>query len=260
MTDTCSGQFSGQKIDTYTVNKTVNSVMNTARDQMKGCADYCKDTMSLFKAKDPVSALTHFIGFWLAIIGMPILLVRAAVSQTSFHTMELFSLAVFMLSMILLYGASTSYHTFHLSARGEKILKKIDHMMICVLIAGSYTPVCAIVLKGGLGLKLLVLIWALAFMGILFKAFWVTCPKWVSSVIYIGMGWTAILVIAPLFHIFNHVQFAFLLGGGILYTIGGVIYALKIKFNELFTEHELFHIFVLLGSLCHFLMMFLYVS
>lgn len=217
------------------------------------------DNLALFRPKDPISALTHFIGFWLSIIGMPLLLVRAAVSSSGFSTPEFLSLAVFMLSMILLYGASTSYHTFRLTREGNRILKKIDHMMISVLIAGSYTPVCVIVLNNELGTKLLLAIWALALVGILFKAFWVTCPKWVSSVIYIGMGWTAIFVIGPLFHLFTHGQFALLLSGGILYTIGGVIYALKYRFNDKFTEHELFHIFVLLGSLCHYLMMFSYV-
>ncbi|MDO4616229.1 MAG: hemolysin III family protein [Lachnospiraceae bacterium] len=254
------GASSGHLIENESLNNAVNSVMNTAKDQLKGCADTYRGAVSLFSPKDPISALTHFIGFWLSIIGMPLLLVRAAVSDTVFSTAQLLSLAVFMLSMILLYGASTSYHTFRLSPKGNKVLKKIDHMMICVLIAGSYTPVCAVILKNSLGLKLLIAIWVLAAAGILFKAFWVTCPKWVSSLIYISMGWTALFVIVPLFHLMSGLEFGLLLGGGILYTIGGVIYALRICFNEKFTEHELFHIFVLLGSFCHYLMMFSYVS
>ncbi|MDO4492180.1 MAG: hemolysin III family protein [Lachnospiraceae bacterium] len=217
------------------------------------------DTLSLFSAKDPISALTHFIGFWLSIIGMPFLLVHAATSDRGYTTAELISLAVFMLSMVLLYAASTSYHTFRISAHGDKLLKKIDHMMIFVLIAGSYTPVSVIVLKGAIGFRLLCAIWGLAAAGMIFKAFWVTCPKWVSSVIYIGMGWTAAFVMAPLFHILGTLEFSLLLGGGILYTIGGVIYAMKWKLSEKFGEHELFHVFVMLGSLCHYLMMFAYV-
>lgn len=224
------------------------------------CAVPYQQPINLFRPKDPISALTHFIGFWLAIIGMPLLLIRASGAAISYSTLEMFSLMIFMLSMILLYGASTSYHTFRLSQKGNLLLKKIDHMMISVLIAGSYTPVCVIVLHNSLGIKLLALIWTLATLGILFKAFWVTCPKWVSSLLYIGMGWTAILVIAPLYHLLTGWEFALLLGGGILYTIGGVIYALKITFSQRFSEHELFHIFVLLGSLCHYLMMFLNVG
>ncbi len=256
MTNSYSGRFSGQNSDSFSVNK----AMNTARNQMKERAEFCMDNFALFSPKDPISALTHFVGFWLSIVGMPLLLVRAAVSSSVFSTAQLLSMTVFMLSMILLYGASTSYHTFRLSRRGNKVLKKIDHMMICVLIAGSYTPVCAVVLNNSLGLKLLIAIWTLAAAGIIFKAFWVTCPKWVSSLIYIGMGWTAIFVIVPLFQLMSTAEFALLLAGGILYTIGGIIYALKIRFNDLFTEHELFHIFVLLGSLCHYLMIFSYVG
>lgn len=232
------------------------NVMNLAIDQVKESVE----NIFLFKPKDPISALTHFIGFWLSIVGMPLLLIRASVSAQRFGTLVLASLMIFMLSMILLYGASTSYHTFQLQKKGNRILKKIDHMMISVLIAGSYTPVCVIVLHNSMGLKLLGLIWTLAILGILFKAFWVTCPKWVSSVLYIGMGWTAILVIVPLFQLLTRAEFALLLIGGIMYTIGGVIYALKIKFTKRFSEHELFHIFVLLGSLCHYLMMFVYVG
>ncbi len=216
--------------------------------------------LTMFRPKDPISALTHFIGFWLSIIGMPLLLVRAAASPTGFSTGDLLSLAVFMMSMILLYGASTSYHTFHISPKGEKVLKKIDHMMISVLIAGSYTPVCVVILNNSLGIKLLAAIWALAAAGILFKAFWVTCPKWVSSLLYIGMGWTVIFVLKDLFYIMSTGQYVLLFAGGIFYTVGGIIYALKIRFNDKFTEHELFHIFVLLGSLCHYLMMFSFVG
>lgn len=211
---------------------------------------------AFFRPKDPMSALTHFIGFWMAIVGMPFLLTQGA--QAGLGRFEMLSLSVFMMSMILLYGASTSYHTFHLSEKAEKRLKKLDHMMIFVLIAGSYTPVCVVVLANGLGLKLLAIIWTMAAMGMIFKACWVTCPKWVSSVIYIGMGWTAIFFIVPLMQIFNRVEFSLLLAGGILYTIGGVIYALKWKISENFGEHELFHVFVLLGSLSHYLMLFVF--
>ncbi len=253
MSQTGTAGFSGGSLENFSVNQAVTSVVNTAKEQVKGYT-------ALFSAKDPVSALTHFIGFWLAIIGMPILLVRAAVSETGFGTAELLSLAVFMLSMILLYGASTAYHTFRLSPKGEKVLKKIDHMMISVLIAGSYTPVCAVILHNSLGTRLLIAIWALAVCGILFKAFWVTCPKWVSSILYIGMGWTVIFVLVPLYHIMSTGQYVLLFAGGIAYTLGGVIYALKIRFSDTFTEHELFHIFVLIGSLCHYLMMFSFVG
>lgn len=215
-----------------------------------------------FEIKDPVSALTHFIAFGLALVGMPLLLVRASVYGCTLGSMV--SLSVFMLSMIFLYGASTAYHTFHISERADKILKKIDHMMIFILIAGSYTPVCTIVLENSSGWKLLGLVWTIAGIGILFKALWVTCPKWVSSVIYIGMGWAALLSFDALIRNLDPHAFVWLVTGGVIYTIGGVIYALKLSALENYIKgfgaHELFHVFVMLGSFCHYMMMFLYIT
>lgn len=212
----------------------------------------------VFRVKDPISTLTHFIGFCASLAGMPVLLSWAAYKNMGLGAMLSFS--VFMLSMICLYGASSAYHAFHISPKVDRILKKNDHMMIFVLIAGSYTPVCALVLGKTPGTGMLVLMWSLAAAGMLFKALWVTCPKWVSSVIYIAMGWAAILVIKPLYLTLSPAGFAWLLSGGICYTAGGVIYSLK--FRRLaqicpgFGEHEIFHIFVMLGSLCHYIMMF----
>ena len=100
--------------------------------------------------------------------------------------------------------------------------------MIFVLIAGSYTPVCTIALKGVIGYGLLGLVWTIALLGIIFKLFWVTCPKWISSVMYIAMGWTCILAISPIIHSLSRFAFSWLALGGIIYTIGGIIYALKL--------------------------------
>lgn len=217
---------------------------------------------STFQVKDPISALTHFIGFWAAILAMPFLLIRASMHLT--RQADLFSLGVFMLSMILLYGASTAYHTFHISREANKILKKIDHSMIFVLIAGSYTPVCVMVLNPSTGFPLLALVWGMAFAGIIFKLCWVTCPKWVSSIIYIGMGWLCILAFSDIYQALPMVPFLWLLIGGIVYTVGGVIYALKLplleKFIPGFGAHELFHVFVMGGSFCHFMCMYLYAT
>lgn len=212
-----------------------------------------------FTVKDPISALTHFIGFWAAILAMPCLLIKASAQNVS--TISLVSLGIFMVSMVLLYGASTAYHTFCLSQKAEKVLKKLDHSMIFVLIAGSYTPVCVMVLEQATGMRLLALVWAMAFAGILFKLCWVTCPKWVSSVIYIAMGWLCIIAFSDIYHALPSLPFAFLVAGGIIYTIGGVIYALKLpilsSLHPGFGAHELFHLFVMGGSFCHFVCMFL---
>ena len=211
--------------------------------------------------KDPGSAITHFIGMLMAIFAAVPLLIKAAREPDHIY---LISLSIYALSLILLYAASTTYHTFDLSERANTILKKIDHMMIFVLIAGSYTPICLITLKGRTGTILLALVWGIAIVGIILKAFWVFCPKWVSSVLYIGMGWTCVLAFTQILNALSPAAFGWLLAGGIIYTIGGVIYALKLPiFNNRhknFGSHEIFHVFVMLGSLCHFIVMYFFIA
>ena len=210
--------------------------------------------------KDPGSAITHFIGMLMAIFAAVPLLIKAAREPDHIY---LISLSIYALSLILLYAASTTYHTFDLSERANTILKKIDHMMIFVLIAGSYTPICLITLKGRTGTILLALVWGIAIVGIILKAFWVFCPKWVSSVLYIGMGWTCVLAFTQILNALSPAAFGWLLAGGIIYTIGGVIYALKLPiFNNRhknFGSHEIFHLFVMGGSICHFIVMYAFV-
>lgn len=210
-----------------------------------------------FHIKEPGSAITHFIGMVMAIFAAVPLLFKAAREPDRIY---IISMTIYAASLILLYAASTTYHTFDISEKVNTILKKIDHMMISVLIAGSYTPVCLIVLKGRLGIILLSIVWAIAIAGILIKAFWVYCPKWVSSVLYIGMGWTCVLAFTQLLNNLSPAAFGWLLAGGIIYTVGGVIYALKLPlFNSRhknFGSHEIFHLFVMAGSACHFVVMY----
>lgn len=211
--------------------------------------------------REPGSALTHFIGMMMAVFATIPLLIKAGIESGG---RAFAAMAIFMGSMILLYAASTTYHTVNLTGKYLKIFRKIDHMMIFVLIAGSYTPVCLIVLGGNLGYRLLALVWGIAIFGIIIKACWITCPKWFSSIIYIAMGWVCVFAFGPLFHSLPLTAFLWLLGGGIIYTIGGVIYALKLPvFNSRFKSfgsHELFHLFVMGGSICHFIFMYLYVA
>lgn len=213
------------------------------------------------KIKDPGSAITHFIGMMMAMFASTPLMIKAARQPDQIH---LIALGIFIISMILLYGASTLYHTFDLSEKVNKRLKKMDHMMIFVLIAGTYTPICIIALPQPLGMKLLLLVWSVAFVGMLVKLFWVTCPKWFSSVLYIGMGWICVLAFTQLLNSLSKAAFGWLLAGGIIYTIGGVIYALKLPlFNarhRYFGSHEIFHLFVMGGSICHFIFMYAFVA
>lgn len=210
--------------------------------------------------REPGSAITHLIGMILATVASVPLSVKAVLTagQTG-----LIAMTIFMTSMVLLYAASTMYHSVNVSGKHLKIFRKIDHMMIFVLIAGSYTPVCMLVLEPHSGHTLLAVVWGIALGGMLIKALWITCPKWFSSILYIAMGWACISVFDQLLALLSTGAFLWLLAGGILYTVGGIIYALKLPvFNALhknFGSHEIFHLFVMGGSFCHFICMYRYI-
>lgn len=211
--------------------------------------------------REPGSALTHFIAMLLALCAAVPLLVRAAVHS---GVKSLTAMTVFMISMVLLYAASTIYHSVNCSGRVLRIFRKMDHMMIFVLIAGTYTPVCLLTLPKPSGLMLLAAVWGIALVGIFIKGFWITCPKWFSSVLYIAMGWSCLSVLGQLFSLLPLHAFLWLLAGGLIYTAGGIIYALRLPlFDErhpMFGLHEIFHLFVMAGSLCHFVFMFCYLA
>ena len=211
--------------------------------------------------REPGSAITHFIAMMMAIFATSPLLVKAALNGN--HT-TILAMAVFMGSMVLLYGASTVYHSLVVRDKILKIFRKLDHMMIFVLIAGSYTPVCLIVLGGKSGYTLLAAVWGIAAAGMLIKVLWINCPKWVSSVLYIGMGWTCVLAFTQLLNSMSQAAFGWLLAGGIIYTVGGIIYALKVPLfdakHKNFGSHEIFHLFVMAGSACHFILMYVYIA
>ena len=231
------------------------------KQPMKNLLDYSDRGINLtIHIKDPGSAITHFIGMIMAVLAAWPLLLKAA---QNLDRLYLIAMSIYAASLILLYAASTTYHTFDKSPKVNTLLKKIDHMMISVLIAGSYTPVCLLVLRGKIGIILLTIVWSIAITGILIKAFWVYCPKWVSSILYIGMGWTCILALPQILEALSPAAFGWLLAGGIMYTVGGVIYALKLSiFNnrhKYFGSHEIFHLFVMAGSVCHFIVMYRFI-
>ena len=213
------------------------------------------------KIREPGSAITHFIAMLLALFSAAPLLVRTSLRSGS---TSLAAMSVFICSMILLYGASTLYHSINASGKIIRIFKKLDHMMIFILIAGTYTPVCLITLKGIVGFLLLAAVWGIALTGIIIKACWISCPKWFSSALYISMGWICLSVFGTLWKLLPHAAFFWLLAGGIIYTAGGIIYALKLPiFNarhKFFGSHEIFPLFVMAGSLCHFIFMFVYLA
>lgn len=209
--------------------------------------------------REPGSAITHFTAMLLAAGSSIPLLIKSATKGPQY----LVAMSIFIVSMILLYGASATYHSVTSSPEKIKKLKKVDHMMIFVLIAGSYTPICMVVLDHKWGYPLLIIVWSIALLGIVIKALWIYCPKWFSSVLYIAMGWLCLLVFGPIVKTLPLSAFLWLLIGGILYTVGGVIYALKLEiFNnkhKYFGSHEIFHVFIMAGSFCHFIFMYQYV-
>ena len=147
--------------------------------------------------REPGSAITHLIGMMMAIIASTPLLIKAVLSGQP----EVFAaMIIFIASMVLLYGASATYHSINAGGRILRVFRKIDHMMIFVLIAGSYTPICLVVLGGKLGYTLLAVVWGVAILGMTIKAVWITCPKWFSSVIYIAMGWICLAVFGQLWN------------------------------------------------------------
>ncbi len=209
--------------------------------------------------REPGSAITHAAGIIMAAIASIPLLTKAA--NTS--PVDMAAAAIFLLSLAALYSASTIYHSVVVSGAALRRFQKADHMMIFVLIAGTYTPVCMLTLHGRAGNLMLIVIWSLAAAGMVVKMCWITCPKWFSSVIYIAMGWSCVIIMKPLVRAFPPAGMAWLAGGGIIYTVGGIIYALKLPlFNQRhknFGSHEIFHLFVLAGSLCHIIFMYNYV-
>ncbi|MBN2516696.1 MAG: hemolysin III family protein [Deltaproteobacteria bacterium] len=211
------------------------------------------------KLRDPVSGLTHCIGAVLSVIGLIILIYKSIDPAKPVH---LVTFSVFGGSLILLYTISTLYHWMPFSEKGVQRLRRMDHMMIFILIAATYTPICLISLKGVWGWSIFGSIWGLAFFGIFLKIFWLQAPRWFSTTVYVLMGWVAIVGVLPLIKALSLEGFLWVLIGGLFYTFGAVIYALK-KPNpwpRYFGFHEIFHIFVMLGSLSHFWVMYAYVS
>ncbi len=214
--------------------------------------------MSLY-FREPMNGFTHFIGFCLAIAGLVLLLDK---SLHPFNMMHVITFSVFGGGMILLYLASTLYHWLPLSAKGQACMRKVDHSMIFIYIAATYTPICLVGLKGTWGWSLFICIWAMAAGGIITKLFWMHAPRWLSTGFYLAMGWLAIVGIWPLMQALQTGALFWLVAGGFFYSIGAIIYALKRPnlHSRVLNFHEIFHIFVILGSLSHFWVMYKYIS
>lgn len=211
------------------------------------------------KIKDAVSGLTHLAGFFLSVIGLCILIYVAVSKGTPWHVV---SFSVFGASLILLYAASSLYHLLSVSERAASALRKVDHMMIYLLIAGSYTPLCLIPLRGAWGWSLLAFIWLFAIVGMSINALSLSAPRWLYTAIYAIMGWFIVVALRPLLQTMSGRGFMWLFVGGLFYSVGAVCYALKWPKLKpgCFGFHELWHLFVMAGSFSHYWMMLRYVA
>lgn len=204
--------------------------------------------------REPINSITHLIGMILAMIALPFVFTK---SDT---LMQLIAVTIFIMGLIGLYGTSSIYHALKKAPDTLKKWRKADHIMIYILIAATYTPICLIGLKGITGIILLSAIWFLTILGIIFKVLWINMPRKIYTSFYVILGWAAVFAIYPLYKAVGGIAVLFLAAGGVSYTVGAIVYAKKSKVKiGHFGFHEIFHLFILVGSLCHFLMIYFYI-
>lgn len=215
------------------------------------------------KVKDFMSGLTHCIGAALSLVGLIILIVFAAINGDAF---DVVSFTLFGTGLLLSYLFSTLYHWLNIGEKGLNVFRKFDHIMIYVLIATSYTPVCLGPLRGPWGWSIFGVVWGFAVLGIIFSAIWIKIPRTITTIIYLVMGWIVLVALVPLIRVYQQANLLYglswLVIGGIFYTIGAIIYAFKWpkKNFKQFGFHEIFHIFVMLGSACQYWFILNYVT
>ena len=216
---------------------------------MKAETTYDVHFYSNFEEK--LNVWSHFAGLILSVIGLVLLIFRAIDLE---NTWAIISFPIFGLSMILLYLASTLYH-YSENPKIRYRLNIFDHAAIYVLIAGSYTPFALVSLNGKEGYTIFLIVWSIALIGIIFKIFFIGRFNILSTILYVVMGWLIVFSSQTLATNLNFNGLMWLLSGGISYTIGAILYSInKIKLN-----HAIFHVFVLLGTFCHFIAVYFYV-
>lgn len=208
--------------------------------------------------REPINGFTHLFGAVLSFVGLLAMVVKASIDSGS--PLVIAAVIIFGISLILLYSASATYHMVVAKDHIIAFLRKIDHSMIFVLIAGTYTPICLIGLGGTFGWVIFSIVNGLALLGVLYKLIWFKAPRWLSTAIYVLMGWLIVFFSPSLVDVISPIGMTYLILGGVSYTVGAVIYWLKPKFLEFkhMGFHEIFHIFILIGSLFHFLCIYYY--
>ena len=201
--------------------------------------------------EEKINIISHAIGFILSMVALPLLVRHAVLHGDVWHIV---SFSIFGSSLIMLYAASTFYHSAN-SPELRNRLNIVDHASIYVLIAGTYTPFTLVTLKGPIGWVIFGTSWGLALTGIILKLFFTGKYDLISTIMYVCMGWIIVFAIKPLINNLPLEGLLWLFAGGISYTIGAILYSIgRIKFN-----HAIFHLFVLTGSICHFMSVFFYV-
>lgn len=201
--------------------------------------------------REPINSLTHFIGMLSYILAIPFVLMKTN------GIIQLLSMIIFLAGLIGLYGTSSIYHALKKAPATLRKWRKADHIMIYILIASTYTPICLIALKGVIGYTLLSIIWLLTIAGIVFKILWLNMPRKLYTALYVILGWAAVITVYPLYSIVGIQGILLLVFGGISYTVGAIFYARKSTFKVgAFGFHEIFHLFILLGSCLHFSMIY----
>ncbi|HED18883.1 MAG TPA: hemolysin III family protein [Gammaproteobacteria bacterium] len=197
------------------------------------------------------NSISHLVGAALALAGLVVLVVFASLQGDLW---KIVSFSIYGTSLFLLYTLSTLYHSLH--GRAKDIFRKLDHIAIYLLIAGSYTPITLVTLRGAWGWTLFCIIWGLAIVGIIVDSLHKKGSRAVQMVIYLLMGWLILVAIDPLIHALPHEALVLLVLGGVFYTTGIVFYAIDERMKH---AHGIWHLFVLAGSVAHFLALFIYV-
>jgi len=216
-----------------------------------------EDETKQLKENEPGSALTHFLGFLFSLGGAAVLILNAVRFGGPWHVV---GFSIYGTSLMLLYLASTLYHYVPITSAAKRTFQKIDHAMIFVLIAGTYTPITFLFPQRDWGWWLFGIIWTLAIGGIVMKAFGIGIRAWFSALPYIGMGWLILVAYGEMSHFLPYDALWWLTMGGVFYTVGAVFFGLDYYFRRTrwFGMHEIWHIFVLAGSACHFWVMYRY--
>jgi hemolysin III len=209
------------------------------------------------KLREPVNGLTHFFAAIVAMIGLIALIIIGWKS-----VVKEISLSIYGISLILLFAASATYHMVKAKPKIIERLRKLDHSAIYVLIAGTYTPFCVLMFQGFWKWGLLALIWSLAVVGVAAEVILIKAPRWLRVSVYIMMGWIVIAAISEMLKVMPVGALVWLLAGGVIYTLGAIIYATKKLdlFPGKFGFHELWHIFVIVAALAHFIAIAVYVA